>query len=69
MPSSVLAGNVPYNIMFSNKSLFSMEPKIFGSTCYVRDVRPSITKLDPKALACVFFGLFSPSEGVSVLFY
>ncbi|KAL6313121.1 hypothetical protein AAG906_021652 [Vitis piasezkii] len=24
----------------------------FGNTCYVRDVRPSVTKLDPKALKC-----------------
>lgn len=38
MSSSVLAGNVPYNVMFTNKSLFQVEPKIFESTCYVQDV-------------------------------
>jgi len=56
MPSTVLVGNVPYNVLFPNKSLFPVEPKVFGSTCYVRDVRPSVTKLDPKALKCVFLG-------------
>ena len=39
--------------LFPKKSLFPIEPRIFGSTCYVRDVRPSVTKLDPKALKFV----------------
>ena len=42
--------------LFPNKSLFSVESKVFGSTCYVWDVRPFVTKLDPKALKCVFLG-------------
>ena len=66
MPSTVLACNVPYNILFPNNSLFPIEPKVFGSTCYVRDVRPHVTKLDPKALKCLF-GIFSLTEGLSVL--
>lgn len=64
MPSTLLIGNTPYNVLFPNKTLFSMEPKVFRSTCYARDVRPSVTKLDPKALR-----LFSSSKGVSMLFY
>ena len=35
MSSTVLAGNVPYNVLFPNKSLFLVEPKVFGNTCYV----------------------------------
>lgn len=54
MPSTVFDGNTPYNVLFPNKPLFSVEPKVFGSICYVRNVRPSVTKLDPKALKCVF---------------
>ena len=42
--------------MFPNKPLFSFSPKIFGSTCFIRDVRPQITKLDPKSLKCIFVG-------------
>ena len=56
MPSTVLNDQIPYSILFPKKSLFPVEPRIFGSTCYVRDVRPSVTKLDPKALKCVFLG-------------
>ncbi|XP_019234286.1 PREDICTED: uncharacterized protein LOC109214791 [Nicotiana attenuata] len=56
MPSIVLGGNVPYSVLFPDKSLFTVEPKVFGCTCYVRDVRPSVTKLDPKALKCIFLG-------------
>lgn len=39
-----LVDNTHYDVLFPNKSLFSMEPKVFGITCYVRDVLPSITK-------------------------
>ncbi|KAK3015718.1 hypothetical protein RJ639_005918 [Escallonia herrerae] len=56
MPSTVLNGDVPYSVLFPTKTLFPVEPRIFGSTCFVRDVRPHLTKLDPKALKCVFLG-------------
>jgi hypothetical protein len=54
MPSTVFNGGLPYNVLFPNKSLFPLEPRIFGSTCYVHDVTPGVTKLDPKALNCAF---------------
>nr|CAD1837532.1 unnamed protein product [Ananas comosus var. bracteatus] len=56
MPSSVLDGDIPYTILFPSKSLFPIEPRLFGSTCFVRDVRPQVTKLDPKSLKCIFLG-------------
>ena len=68
MPSTVLACNVPYNVLFPNNSLFPIEPKVFGSTCYVRDVRPSVTMLDPKALKCIFLVILVFGR-VSILFY
>lgn len=33
-----------------------MEPKVFESTFYVQDIRPSVTKLDSKVLKCIFLG-------------
>src|SRR5262249_12816486 len=39
MPSTVLNGDTPYKVLFPNKSLFSLEPQVFGNTCFVRDVR------------------------------
>lgn len=50
LPSSVLNGETPYNTLFPNRPLFPIEPKIFGCTCFVRDSRPQVTKLDPKSL-------------------
>ncbi|KAK3028106.1 hypothetical protein RJ639_039800 [Escallonia herrerae] len=37
MPSTVLNGDVPYSVLFPTKPLFPVEPRIFGSTCFVRD--------------------------------
>ncbi len=56
MPSAVLDDDIPYRLLAPDRPLFSIEPKIFGCTCYVRDVRPHITKLDPKSLKCIFLG-------------
>ena len=67
MPSTILNEDIPYGVLFPNKPLFSLEPKVFGSTCYVRDVRPHLMKLDPKALKCVFLGYFSLTEGLPVI--
>ncbi|CAM8937083.1 unnamed protein product [Rhodiola kirilowii] len=63
MPSSVLQGATPYGTLFPNKPLFHIAPRIFGSTCFVRDVRPHVTKLDPKALKCVFLGYSRLQKG------
>lgn len=53
MPSSVLHDEIPYTTLFPTKSLFPIEPWMFGSTCFVQDVRPQVTKLDPKSLKCI----------------
>ena len=56
MPSSVLNWVTPFQTLFPHKSLFPIEPKVFGCTCFVRDVRPHVSKLDPKSLKCIFLG-------------
>ena len=56
MPSSVLNWDTPYHILFPNKPLFPIEPQIFGCICFVRDVRPQVSKLDHKSLKCIFLG-------------
>ena len=50
MPSSILNWDIPYHIFFPNKTLFTIEPWVFGCTCFVRDVHPHVSKLDPKPL-------------------
>ncbi|XP_057985245.1 uncharacterized protein LOC131169874 [Hevea brasiliensis] len=63
MPSSILKGDIPYTVLFPTKSLFPVEPRIFCCTCFVRDVRPQVTKLDPKSLKCVFLGYSQLQKG------
>ena len=50
MPSFVLNWVTPFQNLFPHKSLFPIEPRVFGCTCFVRDVRPHMSKLDPKCL-------------------
>ncbi|RVW41005.1 Retrovirus-related Pol polyprotein from transposon TNT 1-94 [Vitis vinifera] len=63
MPTVVLKGDIPYKAIHPQKSLFPLAPRIFGCTCYVRDTRPFVTKLDPKALQCVFLGYSRLQKG------
>ncbi|KAK2966238.1 hypothetical protein RJ640_008221 [Escallonia rubra] len=63
MSSTILNGDVPYSVLFPTNPLFPVEPRTFGSTCFVRDVRPHLTKLDPKALKCVFLGYSRLQKG------
>ena len=36
---------------------------MFGCTCFVRDVRPQVSKLDPKSLKCIFVGYSRVQKG------
>lgn len=64
MPSTVLNGDIPYGVLFHNEPLFPLEPRVSGRTCYVRDVRPHVTKLDPKALKCVFLDILACKKAI-----
>ena len=59
MPSSVLNWATLYHQLFPNNMLFPIDPKVFGSTCFVRDVYPQVSKLDPKSLKVYLCGIFS----------
>lgn len=50
VPSSALKGEMPFHTLCPKQHLFPIPLKIFGCTCFVRDVRPLHTNLDPKAL-------------------
>jgi hypothetical protein len=63
MPSSILAGATPHSILFPSYSLFPVEPHIFCCTCFIREVRPGMSKLDPKSLKCVFLGYSRLQKG------
>ena len=59
----VLNWATPYHQLFPNKPLFLINPKVFGCTCFVRDIRPQVSKLDPKSLKCIFVGYFCVQKG------
>ena len=63
MPSSVLNWTAPYHQLFLNNLLFPIDPTVFGCTCFVRDVRPQVSKLDLKSLKCIFAGYSRVQEG------
>ena len=63
MPSSVLNWDTSYHIIFPNKPLFPIEPWIFGCTCFVRNVRSQVSKLDHKSLKYIFLGYFWVPKG------
>ena len=63
MPSSILDWATPFQTLFPHKYLFPIEPLVFGCTCYVRDVRPHVSKLDPKSLKCIFLGYSRVQKG------
>ena len=56
MTSSVLNWATPYHQLFPNNLLFPIEPKVFGCTCFIWDVRPQVSKLDLKSIKCIFMG-------------
>ena len=63
MPSSVLDWATPFQTLFPHKYLLPIESRVFGCTCFVRDIRPYVPKLDPKSLKCIFLGYFRVQKG------
>lgn len=65
LPSKTLQFRTPLNLLvdyFPTANLFnSLSPKVFGCSAYVHSTQPNRSKLDPKALKCVFVG-YSPTQ-------
>jgi len=62
MPSRVLGMKTPCEMLFG-KNEFIVAPKVFGCTCFVRDHRPFVGKLDPQAIKCIFVGYSCGQKG------
>ena len=58
-PSYVLQGKAPLHVLKPDCTLFPIVPRVFGCTCFVQDRSPTRTKLDAKAVRCVFLGCSS----------
>ena len=62
MPSRILGMKSPAELLLGQWE-FKVPPKVFGCVCFVRDHRPSVGKLDPRAVKCVFVGYSSTQKG------
>ncbi len=63
LPSSILAGKIPFSILFPRQAPFPVIPRIFGCVCFVHQNQPGTDKLDPKSLKCVFLGYSRLQKG------
>jgi transposase InsO family protein len=61
-PSRLLGWKTPYEIL-RGVNEFIVPPNVFGCTCFVRDHMPSVGKLDPRAVKCIFVGYSSSQKG------
>ncbi|WVZ66155.1 hypothetical protein U9M48_015421 [Paspalum notatum var. saurae] len=62
MPSRILGMKSPAELLLGKRE-FKIPPKVFGCVCFVRDHRPSVGKLDPHAIKCIFVGYASSQKG------
>jgi hypothetical protein len=62
MPSRVLNNKTPIECL-TGKTTYVVPPKVFGCVCFVRDHRPSVGKLDPRAVKCIFVGYSGKQKG------
>ena len=62
MPSRIPGMKTPCELLYG-KNEFIVPPKVFGCTCFVRDHRPSVGKLDPRAVKCIFVGYSCGQKG------
>ena len=60
-PSWVLQSKAPLHILQPANTLFPSLPRVFGCTCFVQNHSPTCTKLDDKAVRCVFLKYSSMS--------
>ncbi|PHU09303.1 Endoribonuclease Dicer -like protein 3 [Capsicum chinense] len=63
MPSSSFQNKVPHSILFPLSQLYSIPPRVFGSTYFVHNLAPRKDKLAPCALKCVFLGYSRVQKG------
>jgi hypothetical protein len=62
MPSRMLDSKTHIECLTGTNS-YIVPPKVFGCVCFVKDYRPSVGKLDPRALKCIFVGYSGKQKG------
>jgi hypothetical protein len=62
VPTRMLGYKTPIECLVG-ETKYVVPPKVFGCVCFVKDYRPTVGKLDPKALKCVFVGYSGKQKG------
>ena len=62
MPSRILGMKSPVELLLGRHD-FKVPPRVFGCVCFVKDLRPTVGKLDPQAVKCIFVGYASTQKG------
>jgi hypothetical protein len=65
MPSRVLEWKSPCEMLKGDNGGI-LPLKVFGCVCFVKDNRPSVGKLDPRAVKCVFVGYSATQKDMFV---
>ena len=63
MPSKILGGKSPVEVLCPNTPFFQVPPKVLGCTCFVHIPKHQGDKLDPKAVKWMFVGYPSSQKG------
>jgi len=62
MSSSLLHDRILFSCIYPDKPTFSVVPCVFSSTCFAQNLQPTLDKLEPRAIKCVFVD-YSPQKG------
>ncbi|KAJ7954112.1 Retrovirus-related Pol polyprotein from transposon TNT 1-94 [Quillaja saponaria] len=62
MPLRALEFKTPLDLLLRNCP-FTVPPKVFGCVCFVHKHKKDISKLDPRALKCIFIGYTTTQKG------
>ena len=63
MPSTILGGQIPHRVLFPDRPVYSLPPRVFGCTCYVHVSYPGSDKLDLRAIKRVFLRYLQTQKG------
>jgi hypothetical protein len=63
MPSRILKGKSPFEMMIPGKNPSPIPPKVFGCVSFVHNHSPNRDKLDPRAHKCIFLDYFHTQKG------
>ncbi|XP_031501801.1 retrovirus-related Pol polyprotein from transposon RE2 isoform X1 [Nymphaea colorata] len=63
LPSSSIDNQIPIQVLYLDRPLFSLPPKVFGCTCFVHILGPNKDKHGAQSIKCIFIGYPKHQKG------